>query len=245
VPEDADREVELALLVRGESPLESLDRIASLERLAGRRLEPLPEQELRDTYLDTQARELGSRRIALRLRHVGGVSFLTLKVPQGEAQGGTDRVEIERPWSREAWDTIAAELARVGVEVSAHGAAHDDPLETARTAGLWPVQRRRTQRRRRDVETLAELAVDSVLYELGRGGARIGQVELEARSADADLAELAGALLVLFPELVPWPHGKLATGFALAAAIEDGTVTPGPDGWVPPSGLDALACRLA
>jgi inorganic triphosphatase YgiF len=244
VTESSDREVEVALLVRSERAADVLDRIAGLMRLAGRSLERLPDQELCDIYLDTAAGELRSRRIALRLRRVDGVPFVTLKAPQGQAQGGADRVEIERPWSREAWDTVARELARLGVDAGAPVAWPAGPLEMLESAGLRPLQRRHTNRRRRAVEALAELALDSVAYELADRPARIAQVELEARSEAADLAALAAALSPSFPELVPWPYGKLATGLALEAALRDGTVTLAPDGWVRPNELDALARRL-
>jgi inorganic triphosphatase YgiF len=240
---DPDREVEVALVVRDDRADAVLDRIARLERLAGRSLQRLPDQELRDTYVDTAAGELRSRRIALRLRRVDGVPFVTLKASRGWAQGGADRVEIERSWSRDAWDTVARELMRLGVEVPAPDGS-DDPLEALASAGLLPLQRRHTQRRRRAVEDLAELALDSVAYELADRTARIAQVELEARSPEADLEALAGALSADFPELIPWPYGKLGTGLALEAALGDGTLTLAPDGWVRPGGFDALARRF-
>ena len=52
VPADQDREVEVALTVRDESPNEVLERISVLRTLAGRALAPLPDQDLDDTYLD-------------------------------------------------------------------------------------------------------------------------------------------------------------------------------------------------
>lgn len=248
--ETLPREVELALVVRSDTPEPVLRRITQLEAIDGFALLPRPPQGLRDRYLDTERGDLGSRRYALRIREVDGEPRITLKGEPKRLASGTDRLELELPWSPDAAACVLAELHRRGLPVGIATAPGNEPIDALAGAGLRLIQERETRREVRSVvnhagEELAELDVDAVTYRFRDGEARLHEVEIEARSPTADLALIAGALRRSAPELVDWPHGKLVTGSALERTLAAGTIRLGPDRAVTAEVLDRLSTTLA
>jgi inorganic triphosphatase YgiF len=243
------REVETALVVVADEPTEALERVAELRELGGRRLVPIPEQTLEDTYYDRPAGPLGQRSLALRLRRVNGELRLTLKSDLERHAGVADRFELEAVWSRESFAEVLNALTYFDVEFRVEGDVFSaDAPSTLESLGLKPVQRRRTRRVRRlvvddDGRALAELALDSVVFDEPAGPIRLFEVEIEARSADADVGELARAL-ARCPSLRRWPYGKLPTGFAAARAAASGDLERLPDGTLTASAFDRLADEL-
>lgn len=228
-----DREVEAKLIVVSERPRQVVERAAALREVAGYRLEDRGELRLRDVYWDTGDRALRRARCALRLRHEGASTRVTLKAEGREVRPGTaDRMEIELPWSAEALERVAAALDGLGVRLPRPASAEGEPFTVLGAMGLRVVQDRVTVRRVRDVlragsaeGALAELVVDSVGYGDGTREAWHHEVEVEARGDEgaAVLEELSDALVGLFPgELRPWPHSKQATGAAVEALLSGG-----------------------
>lgn len=244
---DEPREVEVALIVSARDPDGVMRRIGQLRRLAGHPLEELATQELEDTYHDLPGGELGARRIALRVRRVDGAVLLTVKAERTRGGFPSDRTELEAPWSPEFLESARGLLERSGIDLP--GVAFSDhPTETLTALGLVVVQRRSTRRERRAVHghggaALAELALDSVAYDGPGGAIRLFQVEVEARSPEADLPGLAGALVHEFPALRPWPYGKLPTGLAIVDAA--GPLELGRDGALLPQALERLEAAVA
>lgn len=251
------REVEGTLAIQSEVPDETARRLGDLREVAGYRLRPCPARRLRDAYLDNRPRDLGRRRIALRLREVDGEVLVALKADSHITQVATDRVEIESLWSPAAFDSVREELARRGVETTEAppNLKERQAEDVFGEAGFFPVQERETTRIPREVipetggEPEAELVVDAVVYRFDGESVRFHEVEVEARGGGN--AETVGnvlrTLLDLFPaELRAWPYGKLATGEAILALREEGRL----DGLVDPGGtlavraFDLLAARL-
>jgi inorganic triphosphatase YgiF len=233
-------ETEGALVVRAERPAEVLAQIATLSSIGRWALEPRPPQAIEDVYFDDERRSLGRRRIALRIRRVDAVVLLTMKSPLGREGGVTTRTEVEAPWSADALRRVVAEL-----DLGSAGAWAPSPEPALRELGLAPVQRRTTARERRavvgDGREIAELALDTVTYDLAPGTLLLCEVEVEAKAPDADVGPILDALAARFETLAPWRHGKLATGFAAERAMQAGSLAPGT---LTPPALDALERAL-
>jgi len=100
----------------------------------------------------------------------------------------------------------------------------DSPERTLTGLGFRIVQRRQTRRLTRDVasdaepeQALAELAIDTVVYELDPYRIRHHEVEVEAKSERGKhaLATICDDLCDMFEELRRWGYGKLVTGRAI------------------------------
>jgi inorganic triphosphatase YgiF len=252
------REVEVALVVCSATPLAVRERLAGLGSLPGFGLVGRPALAIGDTYVDTRDRDLAARGIALRVRTVAGAAFLTCKAEVRRTAAGAERMELEGAWSRATLDRVLAELAARGVELPGPAGSGTRPLETLLGMGLEAVQDRATERLPRDVvpdgggpgDPVAELAVDAVVYRLPGRQVRLHEVEVEAKGAGdlATVAAVAERLRERFgAALRPWPHGKLATGQAVAALAAAGHLDGllDPDGTLRPLAYEVLAAQLA
>ena len=253
-------EVEVALVVCSPRPLAVRERLAGLASLPGFRLRGRPALSIRDTYLDTPDRALGANGTALRVRAVDGAALLTYKAQVRRTTAGTERVELEAPWSPAALEAVLGRLAADGVRLATpeplERAGGADPLRSLLGLGLEVVQTRATERIPRDVvpeggpaRPVAELAVDAVAYHLPGGVARLHEVEVEAKGTGdlTTVGRVAAGLRERFgDELAPWPHGKLVTGQAvevlLAAGRLDGLRDP--DGTLHPAAYEVVAAHL-
>jgi len=249
------REVEAALIVRSEKPKEVVGRIARLRRIGRYRLVPRPVQEIRDRYFDTPRNDLGTRRLALRIREMDGERLLTLKGDLRRDGVSTRRLELEAPWARESLRRVLGELRELDVLPKARGTPPVTAADPAKALGrldLTEIQERKTRRMVRHIvdpddeaRVLAELVIDSVTYRFGRRAARIHEVEVEAKTGEVDLDEIVGALRERVPGLEEWAYGKLPTGKAIELGLTEGTLAVGEDGVVEPSAYDLLAGYLA
>ncbi len=246
------REVEAAALIRSSDPA-TVREIEALSEVAGYVLVAQAERNIEDTYFDTPGRDLGTRRIALRIRIQDGVPLLTMK---GGGGGGAvaDRLEVEAPWSEQALDAIVKALAARGVAIPAPAdpGARFDPRSTLESLGFEVIQSRPTRRSPRNVAlptdglVLAELVIDHVRYRIGDRIVQLAELEVEAKGDgnEAVVAEIIGALEDAFPgRLQAWPHGKLATGESIASLVETGPPEDLIDrsGKISAAGYDALS----
>ncbi len=233
------------------------DAVAGLPALGGLTLRPGAPRHMRDVHFDTPDRRLGARGFVLRIRRLASGDLLTLKGASRMTDwGGTERLEIEGPWSAATFDDIARALAQAGATlpmqpVNFEAADHEAVLMAA---GLQLIQDRETERAIRDVvdhggSIVAELAIDRVTVRSAAQPARFSQIEIESKSAagSAMLSRIVRDLRTRFGDtLRPWPYGKLATGLALADAIADGHAgnVCGPDGALTETGCDVLEAAL-
>lgn len=224
------RETEVALVIRSPRAEQIADEIACLEKLGRYRLAPAHSYILRDVYFDTRDYALQAQRLALRLRVVNGKPWITLKGSLGRsAQGVVKRLEMELAWSRAAFARIARELHARGIVLTRVDTVYrrEDGIGTFKRAGLHIVQERVTQRRARSIigasgHVCAELAIDTTTFLFGAQAVRLCEVEIEAKSARANVGAMAQQLAALFtPALQHW-YSKLATGQAIEILLRQG-----------------------
>jgi uncharacterized protein YjbK len=187
-----------------------------------------------DTYFDYKDNSLKNHKIELRIRSIeGGVSKITLKVLKKEAPSQSERVEIERPWSRESFDEIMKELSSLlGGHALEHSAyyVNEDPENILTSANFRKIQERKTERNiinainSQPSELEFEFAIDRTFYHLSASYKNYGLMELEIESKKTGNYEILDRLV---NELVTdhqsvfrlWPHSKLATGLAIEAML--------------------------
>jgi hypothetical protein len=195
-------EREAKLVITAERPEAIADAIATLTSLAGQPLAAVDTVMQRDTYFDTPAGALRARRQSLRLRVTGKGTKLTLKGEGRDVDPGvTERDELEREWSAEAFAEARAALERQGIALAA-APATGEPSSVLAAAGLAHVQE----------------AIDEVTYRLASGPVRHHEVEIEAKAdAGADyLPRAVAALRARFGDaVVSSRHSKLAIGAAM------------------------------
>jgi len=235
-------ELEMVLMMVSGNPESTAQRISGITSLAGYQFISRPSRTLRDVYLDTLDRELGSKRINLRIRGIDGEFWLTMKIfPRRLSWKRRERLEIEVPWSQESLARILGELAKRGVRLKKVEVNRESsPLQVLLSIGLRVLQDRETWRSVRDVvgndsssEILAELDIDQVLYHFEGQDVRLFEVEIEAKSKKGRsvLGIIAKQLLVQSgPELKQWRYGKLVTGRKVEKLLKDGALEADLDG---------------
>jgi CYTH domain len=197
-----------------------------------------------DTYYDYKDKSLKNHGIELRVRSIeGGISKITLKVPKKETSSHSERVEIERPWSRESFDEIMKELSsHLGGHAFKHSAycINGDPENILTSAKFRKIQERKTERdiinaiNSQSGELEFEFAIDRTFYHLSRPYKHYGLVELEIESKKTGNYEILDRLV---NELITdnksifrlWSHSKLATGLAIEALLSSGELQAGED----------------
>lgn len=226
-------ETEAAFMICAPDIESAAGGIADLHELAGMQLRPGGVKRMRDIHFDTPERHLAARGFVLRIRRLASGDLLTLKGASRQAEGGgTERLEIEGPWSRASIAKITRALEQAGVELSV-GPVNTEDTDHVRVlinAGLELIQERETERTLRDCvndsgRAVAELSIDRVAVHLpGRIG-RFMQVELESKATgeSAAYSRLVDALRLGFGDVLRvWPYGKLATGLAIADELANG-----------------------
>ena len=191
---------------------------------------------LRDTYFDTADRQLSARRLALRLRDIGGRCLIGLKGPEEPAADGMRRMEHEAVWTPMALTKVLQLLADYGIPSNKSRAAgpSQNPVRTIESLGFKPIQVRDTERLRRDMVdrsersiAIAELVVDSVSYHLPARDIIHHEIEIELKaSGDTEvLSAVCRELQGSWRELIPWLHSKYATGWAAERLLDTGILT--------------------
>ncbi len=229
------QEIEATLIICSDAPLDVVSSIAALSSAGEYVLQPRPPASIRDYYVDTPGQALRQSRFNLRLREIDNTLWLTMKGPPKRlAEGIVERLELEIPWSLDSLARIRAELASRGVLLPEISSASSSSLfDSLAGSGLEMVQQRHNHRQIRNIRdcavpdnpALAELSIDSVVYHFGKRLIRHYEVEIEAKSevGVAALPGLTQGLAGQYPStLQRWGHGKLATGRAIEALLEQG-----------------------
>ena len=166
-------------------------------RLDDLTLEPLPAQQLHDTYLDTGDWRLMRAGFALRLRDKGGRAEATLKGLHSARNDAADRREIT-----EALAGSASRSSTMGSAAKALAQASGPVGTRVRdVAGVKPLRilfevrtsrQRFAVRRRRPAADLGEIALDEARFSRGDGHRRpmlLTRVEVEATGPDSTPVE--------------------------------------------------------
>jgi inorganic triphosphatase YgiF len=220
------KETELAMVVMSEDPENVIDQVAWLSGIGAFRLSSPAEVLIHDTYYGRPGDEFEERQLALRVREVGAKRLITMKGPVLLNRDGVrERLELEMPWSRQSLDQALAVLSSNRLRVKQDDLFEEDSPESTLTGlGFRVVQRRSNRRMTREVashdepeQVLAELAIDTVIYELDPYLIHHHEVEVESKSEPGKhaLATICRDLCDIFEELRRWGYGKLVTGRAI------------------------------
>lgn len=232
------RDIESILLILSDHPEEIVRKITEKTSVGDYRLVGEKTKFLSDTYFDTENRLLSHRKLNLRLRTDNQDQWITIKThPRRTLWGGMVRAEMEVPWSPETLEKVVSELKLPPQPPGNIGQTTPlDSIELLKGKGLIPIQHRETQRQVRDVTSgpesssvLAELDVDSVLYDFDGQKIRLFEVEVESKSEKGQevVKSVTKSLRGEYgPLLRSWRHGKLATGTAIARLLKSGELRP-------------------
>lgn len=182
----------------------------------GLTIEPLPTQQLHDTYLDTEDWRVFRAGFALRLRDKGGRAEATLKGLHSAREDVADRRELTEPVPDGRAKALAQATGPVGSRV--RDVAGVKPLRT-----LFEVRTSRQRfavRKRNPAAEVGEIALDEAQFSRGDGQRRplvLTRVELEATGSDtAPLGRLAERLRAEC-DLRPATENKFAVGLRTAS----------------------------
>jgi inorganic triphosphatase YgiF len=176
-------------------------------------------EKIHDLYCDTQHKKLEGQKIQLRVRILEEKVYkVTLKVLKEIRENYSDRVEIERFWSKEAFDDIANNLVRMNIRFQHHERSYDkDPKITFNNLGLIIIQNRKMMREILNAvnkisgQIEFEFDVDSttILFN-SNNEIPFSELEIESKKGgnEKKLDKIVGQVLKL-PEFRRWPHSKL------------------------------------
>ncbi|HZY47898.1 MAG TPA: CYTH domain-containing protein [Candidatus Bathyarchaeia archaeon] len=228
------REIESILLILSGHPEEIVKKISDKTSIGDYNLVGARTKLLSDTYFDTSSHFLSHHKLNLRLRMDNQDRWITMKThPRRTLWGGMVRSELEVPWSPEIIEKVITELKIPQQPDSpSNQTVPTEPIELLKTKGLVPIQHRETQRQVRSItigpdssSALAELDVDSVLYDFDGQKIRLFEVEVESKSEKGQnvVKNVTKSLRGEYgPILRSWRHGKLATGTGIATLLKTG-----------------------
>jgi len=197
-----------------------------------------------DMYFDYKDKSLKKHKIDLRIRSSEGEApKITLKVLKSVASSHSERVEIERIWSRESFEEIMKELSshlEEHVLESSANFINGDPENILTSVGFVKIQERKTERNiinainSRTSELEFEFAIDRTFYRLNSSYKDYGLMELEIESKKTGNYEILDRHVNEIindhqSKFLLWPHSKLATGLAIEALLSGREIKTGED----------------
>ena len=235
-------EVEKALLILAKDN-ELVEKIINDLFLRNRyHFEKKGRRTMTDMYFDYKDKSLKMHKIDLRIRSSEGAPKITLKVLKSVASSHSERVEIERIWSRESFDEIMKELSshlEEHVLESPANFINGDP-ENILSVKFVKIQERKTERNiinainSRTSELEFEFAIDRTFYRLNSSYKDYGLMELEIESKKTGNYEILDRHVNEIindhqSKFLLWPHSKLATGLAIEALLSRREIKTGED----------------
>lgn len=233
------REIESILLILSDHPEELVKKIADKTSVGDFSLVDPKTKLLADTYFDTPTHFLSYHKLNLRIRTDNQERWITMKThPRRTLWGGMVRSEMEVPWSTETLEKVVSELRIPPSQPAAPTGqwAVSDAIELLKTKGLVPIQHRETQRQVRGVTAsanpslvLAEMDIDSVLYDFDGQKIRLFEIEVESKSEKGPsvVKSVTKSLKGEYGTLLrSWHHGKLATGNGIVKMLKAGELGP-------------------
>lgn len=217
---------------------------------------PQNSKEFWDIYIDTPERYLRQMKIALRVRKDYNKNLVTLKIPTSEnIETGRNDIEIEKAWSKVALNDIFTVLLYHIKKDKAHekvvikkineiskNIAKDGPSisnditdRSIEELGLQVVQKRYTKRETRNIihkaekseEVLAELVIDSVVFDISNKKIHHYDIEVEEKTRNGASVTARESIMEIFtksnygPFLKKWKHGKIVLGYGIEKLISN------------------------
>ena len=236
-------EVEKALLILAKDN-ELVEKIINDLFLRNRyHFEKKGRRTMTDMYFDYKDKSLKKHKIDLRIRSSEGEApKITLKFLKSVASSHSERVEIERIWSRESFEEIMKELSshlEEHVLESSANFINGDP-ENILSVKFVKIQERKTERNiinamnSRTSELEFEFAIDRTFYRLNSSYKDYGLMELEIESKKTGNYEILDRHVNEIindhqSKFLLWPHSKLATGLAIEALLSRREIKTGED----------------
>jgi CHAD domain-containing protein len=212
-----------------------LEQHAQMDDLS---IEPLPAQQLHDTYLETEDWRLLRAGFALRLREKGGHVEATLKGLRSARSDLADRREITEPLSGSRGKALARATGPVGTRV--RDVAGAKPLRTL--FEVWTTRQRFAARSGDGATDLGEIALDEARFARGDGHRRpmvLTRVELEVIGSDPGPLERLARRLCAECGLHPAVENKFAVGLRSASLEPPRDAGPDREAEPPPAVMDA------
>jgi uncharacterized protein YjbK len=223
-------EIEVTLLIFADNPLVIVKQVADLTSIGTYQLQFKEPHIIHDFYFDTTEQALQNKKMTLRIREIGSIYLITLKMPAHviNLDYGTQRSEIEYLWSKDALTKIIRILndQNIFIPSSFPDLNEVHPLDILTNLGLKLIQDRENFRKRRNIVitkqecdiVLAELVLDSIVYHFD--GKDIGhhEIEIELKKIDHSiiLKTIVEHLISIYgSKLRIWPHSKTVTGKAI------------------------------
>ena len=218
-------EVEAAMLLLSNNIKMIIEKIQNVIRNSSYESVKNGTEKIHDLYYDTPDKKLETQKIQLRIRTLHEKVYkVTLKVLKEVRENYSDRIEIERLWSKEAFDDIFNNLVRMNIRFqNREGSYNEDPKTSFNNIGLIVIQDRKTNREILNaVNKISgliefEFDVDTITILLDSNTEiRFSELEIESKKSgnEKELNMIVNKVLKL-PELMPWPHSKLETGMAV------------------------------
>jgi inorganic triphosphatase YgiF len=232
-------EVEAAMLFLSSNREVIFEKIENVIRSSS--YEPVKNgtEKIHDLYYDTPDKKLEAQKIQLRVRILQEKVYkVTLKVLKEIRENYSDRVEIERFWSQEAFDIIANNLVRMNIRFQGSERSFDkDPKITFNNLGLIVIQNRKTIREILNAvnkisgQIEFEFDVDTTSILLNNNNEiRFSELEIESKkSGNEKKIDKIVVEVIKFPEFMSWPHSKLETGMAIRNLFNNKLLDPKSD----------------
>ncbi len=227
----SEHEYEVSLVVDAACAESIFQQVAALQMLGEHRLVEKSTIFFSDDYFDTPDLFLFEAGFGLRIRTVDRQQLVTLKGKTRKTKwSGSERLELEFPWSFAGWsrikEVLVHELPELSIEEEFNEAIEAEIF--FKQLGFDKIQRRKNKRQLRlilptnSAQVLAELALDSLTLVFPQKEFYMYEIEIEARSelAIPAIQKMISDLLARFDQSIRiWEHSKLATGVAIQALM--------------------------
>lgn len=232
-------EVEAAMLFLSSNRKVILEKIQNVIQRSCYELVKNGTEKIHDLYYDTRDRRLEAQKIQLRVRILQEKVYkVTFKVLKEIRENYSDRVEIERFWSQEAFNIIANNLVKMNIRFQGSERSYNkDPKITFNNLGLIIIQNRKTIREilnavnkiSGQIEFEFDIDTTSMLLN-SNNEIRFSELEIESKKSgnEKKLDKIVGEV-IKFPEFMSWPHSKLETGMAIRKLFNNKLLDPKSD----------------
>lgn len=220
------REQEQAYLITAEDITEAMQDLVSRTEIgffvAG---EPTV-HKIEDHYYDTPDNDLRQSKVTLRKRILDCETLITLK---GIEQQGKNMTQDHNEWEF-VWP-FDLDLASPEMLFAVSGLEEVQVRNTTRVAR--PITFHQEENDAVTLIPVATMAIDSSLYSVSTGQAKMYEVEFELDpNSPFKMKQLRKAVEETFDYLQPWDHGKFITGKAIEFAFgvttnDDGVINLG------------------